>query len=141
MLFVALSLHRQAIVEHPASRGRARETLGGFISLLVIAILALIPGQGPRPLGTELLAVGAIIALASIRFQGQTLRDLLPYERRHRLLHLAPINAGTAAILIAGGSLVLGFGGGLYWSAVTILCYLLNTLDNAWTLTVRPDAE
>lgn len=141
LLFVALSLHQQAIVAHPASRGRARETLGGFISLLVIAILVLIPGQGRRLLGIELLVVGVVIALASARFQGQTLRALRPYERRRRLLHLAPINAGTAALLIAGGSLVLGVGGGLYWSAATILCYLLNALDNAWTLTVRPDAE
>jgi hypothetical protein len=74
------------------------------------------------------------------RFQGQTLRALPPSARRQRLLHLAPINVGTAALLIAGGSLVLGAGGGLSWSTVTILCYLLNALDNAWMLTVRPEA-
>jgi modulator of FtsH protease len=45
-LFVALSPHLRAIATNTASRGRARETLGSFLSLLVIAILVLIPAQG-----------------------------------------------------------------------------------------------
>jgi hypothetical protein len=137
LLFVALSLHLGAILSRPANLARARGALGGFVSLLAVAILALIPGQGPRLLGVELFAVGSVVVAASIRVQGEAIRLLPQADRSGRLLRLAPINLGTASLLIAGGGLVFGRGGGLFWLVPTVLLYLGNSLFNAWSLTVQ----
>ncbi len=137
LLFVALSLHLRAIAGSAPSRGRARETLGSFLGLLIVAILVLIPGQGRWWLGVELLVFGLVLVAISARLQGQTIRRLPAGQRRHWLLHLAPINLGTATILVTGASLLLARGGGLFWLVPTVLSYLLNALFNAWALTVQ----
>jgi hypothetical protein len=134
LLFVALSLHLRAIITNPALLGQAREALGGFLSILVLAILVLIPGQGRHLLGAELIASGFVLVFFSVHLQRQTLRHLPAQHRLHLVLHLAPINLGTAMILIAGISLLLGQGGGLFWLMPTVLLYLLNALNNAWML-------
>ncbi|HET7092635.1 MAG TPA: hypothetical protein VFI22_04130 [Thermomicrobiales bacterium] len=141
LLFVALSLHLQQIISRPATRGQAREALGGFLSLLAISIAALIPGQGSRLLAIELLLIGLAVVAASIRLQGDTLRRLPPARRGRRFVHLAPVNLGTATVLIAGVSLFAERGGGLYWLAPTVMLYLGNALFNAWSLTVQIGEE
>lgn len=137
LLFVAPSLHLSAIVTNPATRGHAREALGGFLSLLGLAVLVLIPDQGRRLLGVELVAAALVLVIVSVHFQGQTLRRLSAPHRLRRVLHLVPINLGTAMILVAGVSLLLKRGGGLYWLVPTVLSFLFNALGNAWALTVQ----
>lgn len=63
LLFVGLSLHLRTIVATPEHTARARETFGGLLSLLVLSILLLIPGQERWALGGKLLAGGLVLAL------------------------------------------------------------------------------
>lgn len=45
LLFIGLSLNLRIIIKTPEHTARARETFGGLLSLLVLSILLLIPGQ------------------------------------------------------------------------------------------------
>ena len=57
LLFIAFSLNLHTIVKVPMHRARAREIFGMTLSLLVLAVLMLIPNQAHRVLGSELIAV------------------------------------------------------------------------------------
>jgi hypothetical protein len=137
LLFIALSIHLRAIAADPVARGQARTALGGFVGILALAIVALIPGQDARWLGVEIGAIGLALVAASVRFQGETMRRLPMDRRRRYLASLAPVDIATTAILIAAVSLVAGRGGGLFWLPPAVVIYLGNALFNAWLLTVR----
>lgn len=74
LLFVALTVNLPRILPDAAHIVRAREALGGLLSLVVLGLLVLIPGQGRAALGTELLCAAAVLAWFSIGLQGQTIR-------------------------------------------------------------------
>lgn len=141
LLFLALSLNLRIILNLPAYRARAREVLGGMISLLVLSVLLLILGQDRRVLGAELIAGGLVLIMASVRFQSQTLRRMDPGRRVRWALRLVVLNFGTVAALVAGISLILGQFGGLFWLVPTILIYLLWSLNDAWQLVVQVAEE
>jgi hypothetical protein len=137
LLFVGLSLHLRTIVQTPEHTARARETFGGLLSLVVLSILVLLPGQARWVLGDELLAGGLLLALVGGRLNLQTLRRLAPSSRVRWAWRLAVLHLGTGAILVAGISLIVGQFGGLYWLVLTVLIYLLWSLFNAWRLVVH----
>lgn len=141
LLFVGLSVNLRRIAGHPAHRAQAREAFGAMLALLVLSLLVLIPGQPRQLLGTELLAWGLGVAAISATLVSRTLQHFLPDERPRRIVRTAPLHLGTVALLIAGGSLLLGQGGGLFWLVPTTLTYLAWALSNAWQLTMRVGSE
>jgi hypothetical protein len=52
------------------------------------------------------------------------------------VVRMLPVNLGTAAIVVAGVSLIAGGGGGLYWLPATVLVYFLRSALDAWVLVV-----
>lgn len=137
LLFIGLSLNLRTIVKTPEHTARARETLGGLLSLLVLSILLLIPGQDRRVLGSELIAGSFVLVLIAVRFNLQTLKKLAPRRRYRWALRLALLHLGTIAILVTGISLIVGQFGGLFWLVPTVLIYLVWSLYNAWLLVVQ----
>lgn len=137
LLFVALTVNLPRILPDAAHTARAREALGGLLSLLVVALLVLIPGQGRDALGIELLGLAAVLVIVSIRLQGQTIRRLPPGGRARWAIRMLPVNLATAAIVAAGASLLADSGGGLYWLVPTVVVYVLRSALNAWDLVVE----
>ncbi len=137
LLFVGLSINLKRIIGTAEHLGRAREVLGQLLSLLVLSIILLIPGQNRPVLGSELIVLGAIIAGVSVFLHTQTIRGI-PRGRKARWgARIAIFHIGTVAVPIAGISLLLGRYGGLYWLVVTILIYFNWSTINAWTLVVQ----
>lgn len=137
LLFVALSLNLAKILKKSAHRERARQAMGGFISLLVLAILILIPGQSARLLGSELVVSSLIAAGIVLRLESQGFRDRSPGQRSGWLLGVSVLNLGWLLGIISGVSLFIGRLGGLYWLIPTILIYLVWNLNNVWLLLVQ----
>jgi modulator of FtsH protease len=141
LLFVAFSINLRSITDNPTHVGRSRETLATLLILLMLSIAVLIPGQGTRLLGAELVGGGLLVLATSIRNQMRTLSMLDPsgrsaWGRRNWIL-----NAGTVAIIVGGVSLLVDVFGGLYWLLVTIGVYLPWAVINAWVLVVRVGRE
>jgi modulator of FtsH protease len=136
LLFVALSINLKRIIGTPEHLGRAREVLGQLLSLLLLSIILLIPGQNRLVLGTELVLFGAILAGVSVFLHRQTLKGIRPGRRVRWGARVAVWHVGTLAIPIAGASLLLGHYGGLFWLVFTVLIYFLWSSINAWTLVV-----
>ncbi len=141
LLFIALSLNLRVIVKNPAHTARARETFGVTLSLLVLSVLVLIPGQDRRFLGAELLVGSLMLAFISVRLNLQTLSKIVSERRGRWILRLIPLHLGTLSIITAGISLIFGQFGGLFWLIPTVIIYLLWSLNNAWLLIIQTAKE
>src|SRR3954452_21156184 len=59
LVFVALSINLRDILGAPGLTGRAAEAIILMVQPVIAALLVLIPNQGMRALGIELLVLGA----------------------------------------------------------------------------------
>lgn len=141
LLFVGLSINLKRVIGTPEHLGRAREVLGQLLSLLVLSIILLIPGQSRLLLGAELILLGATLAGVSVFLHRQTFQRIEAGRRMRWGARVAVFHVGTLAIPSAGVSLVLNRYGGLFWLVITVLIYFLWSTINAWTLVVQAVEE
>jgi len=137
LVMVAISINLARILADPGLPGRAAETLVAPSGVLVIASLALVPRQPLWMFGTEAIAVGLVLALAS----AHVLRGV------GRLQHHvgAGYIAGRVAVallccmpfIISGVLLVLGCRSALYWMVPGMVVSLISTVLAAWVLLVE----
>ena len=136
LLFVAVSLNLDRIMESALLRAAAAQTLVVLVSPLLISIPIVIPGQTIQLLGLELTAIGILVGLVSLVLQTQNGSE--EERRRVRLYRrVAPNLITTLLILATGVSLVAGRGGGLYWAVPAVLVALIGGVTNAWLIMVR----
>ena len=135
LVFVAVSLNIGPILEFQGLPERALQTLMLLVSVLIVSIAGLVPGQTARALGVELLVVGTAFAIAI----GRTLPSTIAGSREHQLtaIHLAIVLPGVVLVLIGAVSLLAEAGGGLYWIVAAIVGAILGAGANAWVLLVE----
>jgi len=107
-------------------------------SALVIASLALLPGQPHLYFGLEAIAAGLFVAATGIAESVSALRrrktgDPLAWT----VVPLAMIAISSLPDLIGGTMLAAGIEAGLYWIAVGIVLSFIATLQNGWVLLVE----
>ena len=136
LVFVAVSINIQRILEYPGLPERALETLALLVGVLIVAIVCLIPGVSRAALGTELLFVSGALACAIVSF-GTRVRpnpgDPPQWSRTHWVVRLV----GVVPLVIGAASVLIGSGGGLYWVAAGIVFAILAAVTNAWVLLVE----
>jgi hypothetical protein len=135
LVFVAVSINLERILALATLPERALETVLLLLSVVVVSIFGLVPGQDDVALGVELLAT-SVVGLASVVFL--ILRSLPPRDQRDFFVsRLALILPGLVLPGIGGVSLIAGAGGGLYWVLAGILWAFLGAVLNAWVLLVE----
>ena len=136
LVFVAVSINVEQIMGFESLPERALETVLLLLSVLLISIIGLIPGQGHAALGGELLGegllLGAVIARLSTRGLPQG-----PKARSRKLGRLVVRATGTLPMIVGGVSVLFEAGGGLYWTAGGILCATAGAVANAWVLLIE----
>lgn len=141
LLFTALSLGPQQLLQTPEHRGRAREALFQLMAVLVLGLFVLVPAQGNPALGAEVLTVSAVMTTASARYQVQTIRSLPAGQRPGWALRVLVPDLATLAVGVAGISIFLETGGGLYWLLGAQLIYIVWSCANAWQLMASTHAD
>ncbi|MSO41276.1 MAG: hypothetical protein EXQ70_05175 [Solirubrobacterales bacterium] len=135
-VFVVVSINIERILKFPGLPERALQTPLLLLSVLLVSIIGLIPGQGQVALGAELLVVGLAFATAL-----QVLLKRGQPEGGERLSwyipHQAVVLTGTLPLVIGGASLMADAGGGLYWIAAGIIFAITGAVANAWVLLVE----
>ena len=137
LLFVALSVNRKAIMSSHIQRARSVETLGTLLSLLVLSILVLVPGQSRAALSVELVGFGILLFAVGVPVQRRTLARMTGAQRRFWLGRLVVLDLDTAGFVVGGASLAARAGGGLFWLVPTVLVYFLWAATNAWVLVLH----
>jgi hypothetical protein len=136
LLFVAVSINIERILDFKGLPERALETLAMLLMVLLISILGLMPDQGRLAIGGEVLAVSLVAAVLMLRLPTGHARD----ESEPRAWLLGRWGARAFAIappLIGAVSLLAETGGGLYWVAVGFVFAISGAVTNAWVLMVE----
>jgi modulator of FtsH protease len=123
LVFVALSIHLRAVLEHPRLKPRAVIALTVLATQIVIAAIVLIP-QSSTFMGIELFALNASFLAVE-----------LLQRRSIDVSRASLISFGIRLLYIYSAiSLILGIGGGFYVLAFVVVVTLGRTMASSWAL-------
>ena len=135
LLFVAVSVKSDVLAASRSLSSRAAQTLVLFMTSVLIAVLLVAP-QPPAALGSELLAVAAVSGTALLILDRRAGHG--SDQRVARIIERFSPNTVTAVLVgVAGLTLLLRAGGGLYWLIPAAVTSLLGGVVNAWLFLVR----
>jgi len=141
LIFVAVSLHLDLVGESGIDVvfTLARRTLFSFILVVIVALIFLVPIQGPQGLGWPLIALGMVDMLQTILDGRAVVREL---ERSVGWRHIAnrivlpvvlTLLSGVGLVLVAA-TLLAGMTAYLYWMVPIVILILSTAAFNAWEL-------
>jgi modulator of FtsH protease len=134
LLFVAVSLNRERILQRPALHAGAMQTVIMFMLPLLIAILLVTPRQPSWVLGIEVTILGCLHGLALVlaaRMKHKAADG--DQSRIARLLeYTSPNTTTTLIVLAAGGVLLSGHVIGAYLLVPAVILALIGGVTNAW---------
>jgi modulator of FtsH protease len=136
LVFVAISINLQRVLSTRAVQGRAVEALTLLVSLLIVGLLALIPEQGEKALGIEMILFGALLACVLI-WVGFGAEKAGGATRGQYLLRLTLGQLASLPLVAGGISMLVEDGGGLYWLAGAAIAAIVAGLIGAWVLLVE----
>jgi hypothetical protein len=140
LLFVSVSLHADFITD-PAAEGvlaSARRAFTGFITVVLIALMFVIPAQSPRGLGFPLVAFSLVYLQETVHIVG-----ILRREHTHladligSTSNLGRIGTGlisSVGLLIISLTILSGSTNYLNWLVAVIGVLLIGAAQNCWSL-------
>jgi hypothetical protein len=136
LLFVAISINLAKILEYPGVASRAAEGLVLLMGVVVIGTFGLAPNQSAKVLGSEILVVGILMWITTIRLQTSQL-----VHRKHPWWWLASrvamAQCATVSFCITGISLIFGHPAGMYWLIPACVFSFVATTISAWVLLIE----
>jgi hypothetical protein len=138
LLFVAVSINLNRIIALRSLPGAALGAIVLLVAVLMVSTFALVPGQPRWVLGTEVLVVGIVAWSILTAIWIRALRAPIPNQPRFvPVISVVVTQAATLPMVVAGVSLLLGAGGGLYWLVPGVTFSLVVAVVNAWVLLVE----
>lgn len=134
LLFVAVSINVDRIIAGQGLARRAGETLIVMVTLLVLSVFVLVP-QPRDALAVESLALGVLLFAAMLGRLRLHLRSLGPAYRR--VVPTVILGIVAVPLVVAGVSLLVGAGGGLYWLVPAVVLGFIGAVVNAWVLLIE----
>jgi hypothetical protein len=135
LLFVAVSVNSGALVASRTLTSRAAQTLALFMTSVLVAVLLLAP-QPSAAIGAELIAVavvsGTVLFFLDRRAGHSPDRGVARYVER-----FSPNMITAARVAVAGLTLLVKAGGGLYWLIPAAVASLLGGVINAWLFLLK----
>jgi hypothetical protein len=135
LLFVAVSINLARILAFAQLPGRAAETLVVILSVLVVASCGLVPGQGLRVLGSEVVATGLLAWGITTRIQYRAREN--PHPLDHPVARVMTSQLPTLPFVVGGSLLLAGSPRGLYWLVPGAVLSLAGGVFNAWVLLIE----
>ena len=136
LVFVAISINIDRILKLEGIPERALETVITLLTVVLISIAGLIPGQSTTALAVELLAIAATYAVGATVLG----RRSLPVEvapTRYLVSRLVVTALAMVPLIVGGISIAAESGGGLYWIVAGIAAAICSAVANAWVLLVE----
>ena len=136
LLFVAMSLHARDIMANRFFSNRAIGTLMSLVSQLLISGAVLIPGQPLVLIGAEVEGMALLFLAFIIRqmMTGGADAPSIASTWTHRLMELVGGTLWIVLFNVAGISLLLRTGGGLYLLALVMAFMFVWNIYIAWVL-------
>jgi len=123
LVFVALSIHLKAVLEHPLLKPRAVIALTVLATQIVIAAIVLTP-QSTELMGIEIFVLNASFLAVDLR-----------HRRSFSVSTASLISLAIRFVYIYSAvSLLVGVGGGFYALAFIVVITLGRTMASCWAL-------
>jgi hypothetical protein len=136
LVFVAVSINVDRILRLQGVPERALATVMLLLTVVLVSLIGLIPGQSRAALASELLGVGLVFAVLILWLTSQSIASG-DEQRVHAVSHWLLVGLGTIPVVLGGVSLFAEAGGGLYWVAAGIVLAITGAVANAWVLLVE----
>ncbi|HUC60952.1 MAG TPA: hypothetical protein VMF53_03265 [Alphaproteobacteria bacterium] len=138
LIFVSLSVNQARVLATPSLPERGLEALMALFLVLIVSSLMLVPDQGPRLLGAEVLAVALAQVAVLFLVQKVELRRVEAAYRRNMLM-LAAATQGAAWLFGLGALLLMVRADwvGLYVLVPATLVSFVAAGINAWVLLIE----
>lgn len=133
LVFVAISINLDRILELKGVPDLGLVTILLLVGVLVVSLFGLIPGQGERSFGIEVLAQSAVFSLAIWSFSIRSIGD----PEGHLASRIGLPLFGTVPFLVGSILLVAGDGSGVYWVFAGMIGAIIAAVVNAWILLVE----
>jgi modulator of FtsH protease len=137
LLFVAVSINLQRILQFPNLPSRAVQTLFLFGTPLATGIFLLVPSQPRWVLATELLGTAVVIGTVQLLVEIKSPRSEFESTLTWILGRVSPPILTSGSLAAAGATLAAQSGGGLYWIVPSVFAGIMFGLLNAWVLLVE----
>jgi modulator of FtsH protease len=137
LLFVAISINLERILQGAGLPGRAGEAMVLLVAVLGVSTLVLVPGQSPTALGAELLGTGLVAVSILVVIHLRAARDRVGPSPGVLAGRIVMAQVAVLPLLVAGVSLLLRAGGGLYWLVPGVLLCLVVAVLDAWVLLIE----
>jgi hypothetical protein len=137
LVFVAVSINLQRVLEVQGLPGRAGESIVMFAGTLILSIALLLPGQSTTALGIELIVGGTLLAVLLVLIPLPDLSRPTRQPLTWRITRIVLALVSSVPVIVSGVSLLAERGGGLYWLAAAFVLALTAGLGNAWVLLVE----
>jgi hypothetical protein len=137
LLFVAMSINLDRILQGVGLPGRAGEAMVLLVTVLVVSMLGLVPGQAPTMLGVELLGTGLVAWLILTTIHVRAVRGRVGPYPAALAGRIVMAQMAVLPLLAAGVSLLVRAGGGLYWLAPGVVLCLVVAVLGAWVLLIE----
>src|SRR5580658_5292311 len=137
LVFVAVSINLDRIMEYAGLPGRAMESILQFLEVFLVSIVVLIPSQPERALAIELLGVG--LFFWTVQF-GVLVRYLKAREGQPLwwfVIRAVLSQRATVPFWVAGIALLMGLPGALYWLMPGFVFSFAAGIVGAWVLLVE----
>ena len=133
LIFVAVSINLGRILEFPGLPDRAAESILHLFGALILALVALVPGQSNAVLGGELVLIGIVLWILETLLQYRSIKR--PWERP--VLSIALAHISLMSFCFGGVSLMIRSLGGLYWPVPGMIFSMTIGVSSAWVLLVE----
>jgi modulator of FtsH protease len=137
LVVVAISINLSRILAFAQLPGRAGESLTLLVGPLVVASVALIPGQPALALGLEVLTIGLATTGFPLVNQARTWRNARGVSDAQKVERVIVNLASSAPFVVGGLAIAFSFDGALYWLAGAIIVSLVAGVWNSWILLVE----
>ena len=134
---MATSINLTKILEVRGLVGRAGEAIVLLVAVLIVSTLVLVPDQPRVALGTELLVTGLLAWSILVVIHARAVRGGIGPSRPVLVARVAMAQLAVLPFLVAGVSLLLRAGGGLYWLVPGVVMCLVVAVLNAWVLLIE----
>ena len=137
LLFVSVSIRIDVIAASPDFRSRGAATLCLFVTVLIVAILLVVPGQDAWELGAELLLVASGLggALWWLNRRAMAQPSAQPISRI--LGAVSPDAITTILLAVAGVLLLAGVDDGVYVLVPAMIAAIIGGVASAWLFLIR----
>lgn len=136
LVFVAMTLHLQDIVNHPVHRHRARTILTGLTAVFLRCGLILMGNQSRQAVAVEIIAVLVVVETILYRSLVEAIRA------QDRAVLVRGVGSFATLVLEQVGAVILfaGSASGLYVVALGMLSSFVFMVTGAWLLLVGVEA-